>query len=315
MIHVHSLEELRLDRDAVLTIGAFDGVHLGHQRLIGAMAAVAHARGRLAAVITFYPHPSVVLRGRRPAFYINTPEEKAALLGRLGVDVVVTHPFSRQVSQIRAADFVDRLVRHARMVELWAGPDFALGHKREGNIAFLQARGAVQGFTVRVIEPTVVEGQVGSSTRVRAALEAGDVTLAARLLGRPFRLPGEVVRGVGRGRTLGFPTANLKIWEERACPGFGVYACWAYVGDDAVRYPAATSIGVRPTFDGEGATPTVEAYLLDFSDDLYGERLALDFIARLRPEQKFPGAEALIEQMRRDVEATREILAAVEMNW
>ncbi|MBI3763250.1 MAG: bifunctional riboflavin kinase/FAD synthetase [Chloroflexi bacterium] len=308
MIHVHSLEGVTLDRSSYVTIGAFDGVHLGHQRLIGEMARAAHAAGCAAVVVTFYPHPSVVLRGRRPSFYINSPDEKAELLGALGVDWVVTHPFTLEISKITAADFVDRLLTHLKMVELWTGEDFALGHNREGNVPYLRGQGEARGFRVRVVEPRALDTAIISSSGVRAALQSGDVALAAKFLGRPFSVSGRVVAGAKRGRVIGIPTANLEVSEDRACPANGIYACRARIGDET--WMAASSIGVRPTFEQNGA-PTVEAHLLDFSGDLYDRTLTLDFVARLRPEEKFATVEALVDQIHADIRQTRQLLKSV----
>jgi riboflavin kinase / FMN adenylyltransferase len=305
MRHVQSLEELNLQKPAFVTVGVFDGVHRGHQSLIGGMAEAAHAAGNAAVVVTFHPHPAEVLRGHRPSFYLNRPEEKAALIGALGVDWVVTHPFNLEVSQISAAAFVDRLIAHANMTELWAGHDFALGHNREGTIAFLQALGEAQGFRVRVVEPYRDGGEIVSSSAVRAALGEGQVERAAEYLGRLYSLSGKVVEGARRGRTIGVPTANIEIWQEQAYPAFGVYACWAWV--DGERRPAATNIGVRPTFEETGL-PTIEAHLIDYNGDLYGREMRLEFAARLRAELKFDGIEALVAQIKADVEQTRRLL-------
>ncbi len=322
---VNSLEDLRLAQPACLTIGAFDGVHRGHQALIGEMVKHAHATGRAAVVLTFFPHPSVVLRGRRPSFYISTPEEKAEYFAGLGVEAVVTHPFNAEVSQITAVDFVERLIRYARLSELWCGDDFALGHKRQGDVTFLQAEGAKRGFTVNVVPPILIDGEVISSTRIRQALRDGAVEQVARFLGRPFRLPGEVVEGAKRGRTIGIPTANLAIWEERAIPAVGVYACRAQhhgrplgrerplgqsPGDAGSAYQAVVNIGFRPTFNTAEPRLTVEAHLLDFpaEGNLYGSTLTLEFVAHLRSEMKFPGVEALVAQIRSDIESARQIL-------
>jgi riboflavin kinase/FMN adenylyltransferase len=281
-------------------------VHRGHQYIIRQMVAAAHAAGELAVALTFYPHPSVVLGRQKPPFYLNTPEEKAALLGDLGVDVVVTHPFNEQVRLIRAHEFVDLLCRHLRMSHLWIGHDFAMGYQREGNVARLGELAAEKGYTLHVIdEPIEWRGEVISSSRVRRALAEGDVVEAAGCLGRPFRLSGRVVEGAHRGKQLGIPTANLAVWEERAIPANGVYACWAWLGQD--RYQSAVNVGVRPTVDAT-SKQTVEAHLLDFDGDLYGQTLALDFIARLRDERRFDGIEALLAQIRRDIEQAREIL-------
>jgi len=306
MQHITSLEDLRLTQPACLTIGTFDGVHRGHQALIGEMVQHAHATGQAAVVVTFYPHPSVVLRGQRPSFYISLPDEKAAYLAELGVEAVVTHPFNADVSQISAEDFVARLVAQARLSELWCGENFALGHDRAGDVTFLRAAGARHGFTIHTISPVLIDGEVISSTRIRQALRDGAVEQAARYLGRPFRLSGKVVEGAKRGRTIGIPTANLEIDEERAFPAIGVYACRAQHA--AGTSLAVVNIGFRPTFDSSDGQPKVEAHLLDFSGDLYGSTLTLDFIARLRPEMKFPNIEALLTQIQRDIASARQIL-------
>lgn len=311
MLHTSALEDLHLPQPACLTIGSFDGVHRGHQRLIGEMVRQAHATGRAAVVVTFYPHPSVFLRGRRPSFYLTTPEEKAAHLAALGVEAVVTHPFNADVANIRAADFVSRLVQHARMTELWCGSDFALGHNREGTVEFLRAEGEQRGFTVTLASPELADGEVISSTRIRQALRDGAVEQAARYLGRPFRLTGEVVEGAHRGRTIGIPTANLAVSEEHAIPATGVYACRAYPSgtQPAAVHRAVTNIGYRPTFEAQTPALTVEAHLLDFSDNLYGRPLSLEFVARLRPEMKFSGIDALLAQIQRDILEARHILS------
>jgi len=306
MQHVTSLEELRLDRPACLTVGAFDGVHRGHQALLGDMTAAARATGRAAVAITFFPHPSVVLRGRRPSFYISTPEEKASLIADLGVDALVTHPFSEAIANIRATEFVERLLDLANLNELWCGDDFALGHNREGTVEFLRAEGKQRGFTVKIQPPFLMDGEVVSSTRIRQTLRDGAVEQAARYLGRPFRLAGTVVEGAKRGRQLGIPTANLAVWEEQAAPAVGVYACRAEHAD--WQGQAVVNIGYRPTFDGAQPKPIIEAHLLEFDGNLYGQTLTLDFVARLRAEMKFAGVEALLAQIRRDIDEARERL-------
>jgi riboflavin kinase / FMN adenylyltransferase len=307
MEHVTSLEDLRSTRPACVTIGGFDGIHRGHQAIITNLVQRARAADRHAVVVTFFPHPLMVLRGPQPSFYLTMPDEKAELLAALSVDAVVTHPFNHEVASVRADEFVDRLVRHVHMAELWCGPDFALGHKREGTVEFLRAAGAERGFEVHVIEPIRLDGTIVSSTLVRQALHAGEVELAAEYLGRPFRLAGQVVQGAKRGRQLGIPTANLAVPEERATPAVGVYACQAvYSGG---RAQAVVNIGFRPTFDGGEVRPVVEAHLLDFSGDLYDTELRLDFIARLRPEMKFSGIDALLTQIHSDIARARQILA------
>ena len=307
MQHVTSLEALQLDRPAHVTIGAFDGLHRGHQALIGEMVGESHAAGQAAVVITFFPHPSVVLRGRRPSFYLSTPGEKVEYLARLGVDATVTHPFSREVANVPAAEFVDRLVGFARLKRLWVGEDFALGHNREGDVAYLRAAGEQRGFDVHVMEPVLIDGEIISSTRIRQTLRDGAVEQAARYLGRPFRLSGQVVKGAQRGRQLGIPTANVAVGEEHAVPAMGVYAVRAHHAGGVS--PAVVNIGFRPTFEGGEARPVIEAHLLDFAGDLYDSTLTLEFVARLRAEMKFPGIDALVAQIKRDIETARVILA------
>jgi riboflavin kinase/FMN adenylyltransferase len=220
---------------------------------------------------------------------------------------VVTHPFNREVANITAAEFVERLVKHARLKRLWAGEDFALGHNREGDLNYLRAAGEKHGFDVRVFEPVLIDGEVISSTRIRQTLRDGAVEQAARYLGRPFRLSGEVVKGAQRGRQLGIPTANVAVSEEHAVPAVGVYAARAYHAGGVSQ--AVINIGFRPTFEGGEARPVIEAHLLDFTGDIYGSTLTLEFVARLRPEMKFPGIDALVAQIQRDIASARVILS------
>ncbi len=305
MEHVYDLSPLRL-KGAWVTIGSFDGVHLGHQRLLSEFVAEAREADAPAVVITFYPHPAEVLGKVHEPFYLSTPEEKAALMAELGVDVVVTHPFNRDVARLSAEEFMERLRRHLGLRRLWVGYDFALGRNREGDIPTLRQIGERMGYTLVVFPPYAVEGEIVSSSRIRRALADGDVEKAARLLGRLYAVPGEVVRGDGRGRGLGFPTANLAVWEKRMVPASGVYAAFARAGDKV--YPAVVNIGVRPTFE-ERAAPRIEAHLIGYSGNLYGEKLALEFVKRLRAERKFPSAEALRAQIERDVAQAKEILS------
>lgn len=308
MQHYRELSELSLPACS-LTIGSFDGVHLGHQQLIRGLVEESRQHGWPSVVLTFYPHPSVVLRGRTPSFYINTPEEKAQLLGELGVEHVVTHPFDLEFSRIEAEDFLNRLQDLLHFSRLWAGEDFALGHQRRGNPLFLEEKSRQMGFELHIVPPFLLEGEVVSATRVREALRSGDVARVASYLGRPFALNGTVVRGAGRGAQLGIPTANLSIWEERAYPGRGVYACVATV--DGNRYRAVTNIGTRPTFEQEPERPVVEAHLLDFNDELYERVIRLEFVERLRDERRFDGPGALLEQIEQDIQRASKLLSDV----
>jgi riboflavin kinase/FMN adenylyltransferase len=306
--HIRNLAEANLSRESVVTIGAFDGVHRGHQYLVGQLVEHARQTGRVPVVLTFFPLPKIVLSGPQPGLYLTLPDEKAALLGELGVELVVTHPFNEQVRRTHATDFVTALSDHLKMAALWVGEDFAMGYRREGDVAFLRRQAAEHGFALRVVDLMDAGGERVSSSRVRAALADGDVAEAARLLGRPYRVTGEVVQGAGRGQTIGIPTANLALDVRKAIPRVGVYAAHATPGGGGQAYPAVVNIGVRPTFDGSN-TLTVEAHLLDFDGDLYGQTLSLDFVARLRDEKKFEGVDALAAQIRADVEQGRRILA------
>lgn len=305
MRHVQGLENLRLER-AYVTVGVFDGVHLGHQAIVDSLVAGARRDGVPSVALTFFPHPTLVLRGHRPRFYLTSPEMRARLLGERGVEVVVTQPFDLAFSRLSAESFLDLLQERLGMRGLWVGPDFAFGHGRRGNVAYLEAVKEARGFEVYVVPPVTVDGEVVSSTRVRRALAAGEVALSARLLGRPFAVEGRVVRGDGRGRELGVPTANLALWEEQALPAVGVYACLAEV--DGETYAAATNVGLRPMFEHGRQEPLVEAHLVAFDGDLYGRPLRLAFLERLRDEVRFETVEELVRQMREDIARTKQIV-------
>jgi riboflavin kinase/FMN adenylyltransferase len=291
---------------AFLAVGSFDGVHRGHQYLVRSMVAEAHAQAGTPTVLTFFPHPSVVLGRRASTLYLTTPEERAALLAKIGVEVVITHPFTLEFSHTSAADIIARLVSDLGLRSLWAGMDFALGHNREGDREYLSGAGARLGFEVHSVDPLIEEGAPISSSRIRRALSEGDMAEVNRCLGRPFTLTGQVVHGAQRGATIGIPTANVAVWEARAVPARGVYATWAEIG--ARRLPSVTNIGVRPTFAGQAEAQVVETHILDFNEDLYGQPLTVSFVARLRAETKFAGVEALLLQIRADIEQSRAIL-------
>jgi len=305
--HIYNLSEAHLPQRSMVTIGVFDGVHKGHQYLVKRLVEEAHASGRLAVVLTFFPHPDVVLRGLQGRYYLTTAEQKAELLMDLGVNDVVTHPFNDQVRQIRAADFVDQLIDHLKLEVLWVGSDFAMGYKREGNVPFLKEQGKQKGFSVHEIDLIQNGGDSAiSSTAIRKALQDGQIEQANDWLGRSYSVSGEVVHGEKRGRQLGFPTANMAVWDEQVIPANGIYAGWARLGDE--HFMAAINVGVRPHFNG--SVVTVEPYLLDFDRDIYGQELEITFETRLRPEAKFNSLQELIDQIGRDVEDTRAYLEA-----
>jgi len=304
-IHVNDLTEIPGGEPTFLAIGSFDGVHRGHQAVLKNLVVAARAEEVRAAVLTFFPHPKRVIQNVQGPYYITTLADRVRLLAEQGVDLVITHPFDEKVRYTRAADFVDQLCRHLDMRQLWGG-NFALGYRREGDVAFLRHLGQEKGYTVEVVQAMVAwQGEVVSSSRVRRSLVAGDVEEVNGCLGRPYHLRGVVIEGDKRGRTIGFPTANLQTWEELLLPANGVYATHAWVGES--YHLAATNVGVRPTVDGRRLT--VEAHLLDFDGDLYGQELRLEFIGRIRPEMKFAGLDALKAQIQADVNEVRRQLA------
>lgn len=303
-LHVQSLTEIKQRRPTYLAIGSFDGVHIGHQAVLKQLVQAARADGVQAAVLTFFPHPKRVVLNLKGPYYLSTLEERERVLRELGVDLLITHPFNETVRMTKAAVFVDTLLAAMELHQLWGG-DFALGHNREGDVPFLQKYGAAHGFTVVTADAmTMLKGMIVSSSRIRRGLVEGDLREVTACLGRPYRVSGTVISGDQRGRTIGFPTANLAVWDEQLLPGNGVYATQAIL--DGKMYQAATNIGVRPTVDGQELR--VEAHLLDFDGDIYGERLDLLFIDRVRGEQKFDGLDALKAQIGADIVAVRELL-------
>jgi len=301
---IDDLSSVNPDGDTILTVGAFDGVHRGHRHLIQQMVEEARQAKRLAGLISFYPDPSAVLSPYNPTRYLSTPGEKAALLERLGLDILAILPFDQGMAQTSARDFIDLVRRHLHMVELWVGEDFALGRARQGNVEALRAMEQELGFTVRVIEPLTWQGQIISSTRIRSLLLQGKVRKAAQLLGRYPSLAGEVVRGSQRGHCLGFPTANLEVRKERIIPADGIYAVYARLGKE--RHQGVANVGVRPSFE-IGSERIVEVHILDFEREIYGCDLVLEFMERLRDERRFADVEELKVQIERDIARTRRI--------
>ena len=302
---IDDLPSANLNSDTILTIGAFDGVHQGHQHLIQQMVEEAKQTKRLTGLITFHPHPSAVLSPYNPTRYLSTPGEKAALLERLGLDILAILPFDQEMAQTSARDFVVLVSRHLRLAELWVGEDFALGRAREGDVEALRALGQELGFTVRIIEPLTWQGQIISSTRIRSLLLKGKARQAAQLLGRYPSLAGEVVRGSQRGHCLGFPTANLEVRKERVVPADGIYAVYARLGEE--RHQGVANVGVRPSFE-LGGQRMVEVHILDFDEHIYGCDLVVEFVERLRDERRFADVEELKAQIERDVAQARRIL-------
>jgi riboflavin kinase/FMN adenylyltransferase len=301
--------------NAVVTSGTFDGVHRGHQRILARLRQVADAVGGPAVVITYWPHPRLVL-GPPPSHsellelqLLNTLDERIARLADAGVDYLLVMPFTRDFAQWTSEEYIQELLlKTVGTKHLVIGYDHRFGKNREGGFDYLSQHAGRYGFTVEEIPRQDVDAVGVSSTRIRRALRAGDVATAARYLGYPYPLTGTVVHGQKLGRTIGYPTANLAPTEPlKLVPAQGIYAVWATTAA-GTRHPAMLSIGVRPTI-GAGLAQTIEVNLLDFSGDLYDQLLTLEFVAWLRGEEKYDGLDALKAQLALDAEATRTALA------
>lgn len=290
----------------VVTIGVFDGVHRGHQEIIGYTVKRARDLGIESVVVTFDPHPAEVVRpGSHPAV-LTSPTRKAELIEELGADVLCVIPFTPDFSRLPAEEFAhDVLVEHLHAAVVVVGDNFRFGYRAQGDVELLTRLGRTFGYAVQGAPLVSVDDVVFSSTYIRACVDAGDVRAAAAALGRPHRIEGVVVRGDQRGRQLGFPTANLLCESRAAIPADGVYAAWLV--RRGRREMAAVSIGTNPTFSGRERR--VEAFVLDFDDDLYGERVGLDFVAHLREMRRYDALEPLIAQIAQDVADTRDILS------
>lgn len=287
------------------TIGNFDGVHLGHRAVLEHLLARARELGVPATAVVFEPQPDEFFRPQPPP-RLSSLRDKAAAFAALGVDRLVCLRFDRALAAMPAPEFVDRLlVRGLGVRHLVVGPDFRFGQGRRGDVALLESAGAAHGFAVEALAPHVLGGERVSSTAVRAALAQADLAGAARLLGRPFAVSGRVVHGDARGRTIGFPTANLPV--RHGPPALrGVYAAWVDGADVSPR-AAVVNIGMRPTVNG--TCPVLEVHLLDFRADLYGRRIGVRFVRHLREERKFPSLDALRAQIDQDAAAARACLA------
>ena len=301
---VDELGALLPERGVTLTIGVFDGVHLGHQYLLRQVVDRARAADRLAAVITFHPHPRLVLQPEVKPAYLTSLEDRIRLIHDLGIDLIAPITFTLELSQRTPAQFFDLVQHHLRLEELLVGHDFALGKNRQGDLPTLQRLGAERGFAVAGVGPFLIDGVPVSSTRIRRAIAAGDMLTAARYLGRHFSIEGKVIEGDKRGRLLGFPTANQTISPDRIVPATGIYVTQTLI--DGQTYGSVTNIGYRPTVNDRGLL--IETNIFDFSGDLYGQMIRVELIYRLREEKKFSGLEELKAEIGRDAEAAREFL-------
>jgi riboflavin kinase/FMN adenylyltransferase len=293
-------------REPVVAIGNFDGVHLGHRRLLALARERADARGGEAVVLTFDPHPAKILAPSLAPPLLHTKARKLELLAAAGIDAAVLEPFTRTLAALSAPAFVaELLARDLGVREIVVGYDFTYGTKRSGNVESLAADAQRLGIALHVVPQVTVDGLVASSTKIRELLLEGNVAGARLLLGRDFDVDGEVVRGAGRGRTIGVPTANVNP-EGELLPKPGIYAVTVSV-DGGAPIAAAASLGTNPTFV-EGGALTLEAHLLDWEGDLYGRRVRVAFRERIRAEERFSTVEALVAQIRRDVDDCRRIL-------
>ncbi|MCB0063749.1 MAG: riboflavin biosynthesis protein RibF, partial [Caldilineaceae bacterium] len=349
MLTFANIDQVTLPGPTCITIGNFDGLHRGHQALLQQLIKIAAQeathRGLSAplqsGIVTFDPHPLIVLRPDQPHWLLTTPEERLTLAAAQGVDFGVIQRFTLDLAALTAAEFVERLKKHLQLAALVVGPDFALGRGRQGDVAFLRTLGQTLDYTVHVIEPVDWQGLSVRSSRIRAALHDGDVALTATLLGRPYSVTGPVMLGDQRGRQIGIPTANIQIPSDKLLPKNGVYATRAqlHLGDKRYRFDSVANLGTRPTVDG--VDRRLEVHLLDFpllsgddmlstdsssshgplvdapppnspllTGDLYGHQLTVEFVARLRDEQRFDGLAALVAQIHADIAHARALFAS-----
>jgi riboflavin kinase/FMN adenylyltransferase len=291
--------------ETLLTIGVFDGVHAGHRYLLEKLHQRAAEENLLSGVVTFNPHPQSVLHPHSQLPWLSDVEDRIRSLQESGINIVAVLTFTPKVAQLSAREFMLLLKKHLKMRGIMVGPDFALGRGGEGNINLLRALGHEMKFSVEVLPPFTIDGEVVSSTLIRRALAQGDMRKVEKLMGRYFHLRGRVITSDKRGRVLGFPTANLDMNPQQALPDNGIYATIAQV--DGKQFPSATNIGIRPTF-GEGGK-TVETHLLNYAGDLYHKEIMVKFVQKLRDEQRFASPEELKAQIRKDIRETEIILA------
>jgi riboflavin kinase/FMN adenylyltransferase len=290
--------------DAFVTIGNFDGVHLGHQALIGQMVELSHNRNQPAVVVTFFPNPTDYFHPDLQSFYLTTLNEKCGALLDLNVDEVVTLRFNQELAEKTAFEFLSKLKNKLGLSTLMVGDDFALGKNRMGTISVLKDLGKEMGFEVLVINQVKLEDEQISSTRIRKFLDAGELPKVEELLGRPYEVSGWVGHGADRGTSIGLPTANMDHWRKKKLPAVGVYATRVLLTGEV--YLGITNIGFRPTFETQDQ-PNVETHILDFADNIYGKRMTLQFIEKIRDEQKFANLDAFLEQIERDKATARRI--------
>jgi len=290
--------------ETLLTIGVFDGVHAGHRYLLKKLQERAAERNLLSGVVTFSPHPQSVLHPRSQLPWLTSLEDRVGAFRKLGVNIVSVLTFTPKVARLSAQEFISLIKKNLGMRGILVGPDFALGKGKEGNIDLLRSLGCEMGFSVDVIPPFKINGEIVSSTLIRRALAEGDMGKVKNLMGRYFYLEGKVITSEKRGRVLGFPTANLDIKPQQALPENGIYAAIAQV--EGGHFPSATNVGIRPTF-GTGEE-MVETHLLNYKGDLYGKDMRVEFVQKLRDEERFSSSEELKTQIERDIREVEAIL-------
>ena len=308
MMHRYSGLPILDSSPAVVTIGVFDGMHRGHQSLIRQLADHAHTQQLRAVVVTFDPHPDSIVRPIQFAGLLQTPADRISMMAACGIDAVHSVAFDHDIQQWSAADFMTAVARSTHVSELWVGWDFALGRQREGNHERLRDIGHILGYQLNVRPRHDTTDGAPSASVIRQALKDGAIVQANHLLGRRHAYHGPVVSGDRRGRTIGFPTANIQVDARVMLPRFGVYACVVTIA--GTRYQAVTNIGVRPTF--QGREPRIEAHLIDVNVDVYDQLATIEFVDFIRPEQKFNGIDALIQQIRNDTETAKQRLHVEE---
>ncbi len=307
MIEITDITTFIASEPTVVTIGTFDGLHLGHRKIIERVVQSARKEGFLATVFTFFPHPRMVVQHDESLRLIHTLEEKKRVFDSLGIDLLVVQPFNEVFAQLTAEEFVSTiLVKHLKVKKVIIGYDHRFGCNRTANINDMRLFGEKYGFAVEEISVQEVDAVSVSSTKIREALNRGDVTTAEHYLGTPYSLTGTVVHGLKLGRTLGYPTANIEVTEKyKLIPKDGVYVVCSYIGGRKVY--GMMSIGKNPTIEGKGAS--IEVYFFDFDGDLYGQELTIEFIQYLREEQRFDTIEHLKEQLQNDETAARKAIA------
>ena len=293
-------------KGAWITIGSFDGIHLGHQKIINNLVEGAKRTGVPSIVITFFPHPAAYIKNITDPYYLTSPEEKDRILSKLGVNSILTVHFNHSISRLSPRDFIRTLHRQLEFSCLLVGYDFRLGADQEGDLKSLEYLGNKMGFCVRAIAPLEQQSKPISSSIIRTALKKGDLSTVNTILGYPYSIDGIVVHGDGRGKHIGIPTANLSVWEKKLLPAKGVYA--AFVLINGRKFPTVVNVGFRPTFYEISEQQTIEAHILNFSDQIYGMKINLQFISRLRQEKKFRSVNELMEQIRKDISYAEEAL-------